>query len=80
MQTQKIIKTWTATPGVVACYTGTASRSMRRNHRVVVRAEALGKCMLVEIIGSQNKGRLIVVKAKNLAPIQADLFVRCVAN
>lgn len=68
---------WTPKPGGVVCYTGTRSGAMKRNHRVRILAEASGKKTIVQVLNAAGKGfGYIVVKSKNLAPIQTDLFVR----
>lgn len=74
---QIIVKQWRPAPGFLACYTGTRSRSMRRNSRVEVIAEACGKHFMVRPLAKSGKSaRLVTVNAANIAPVQGDFFIR----
>jgi hypothetical protein len=74
-----IITKWKATPGAIACYTGTRSQVMRRHQRLRIICQAKADWMKVELLNHVGKSiGSAVVKAKHIAPIQNDFFVRVV--
>jgi hypothetical protein len=72
-----VTQKWKATPGVVACYTGTRSQVIGRHQRLRVVAIARADWLKVETLNLVGKPiGSAVVKAKHIAPIQNDFFVR----
>ena len=62
---------WIPTPGIMATYVG---RTKAKTRNVIVIAEAVRGCMVVEAIGKKGVNVRLTVSRDNLIEPQPDLF------